>query len=832
MRSHGSLKATLLLSFLLAAIPAWGRDIKAVIYLKDPSRVGATIPWVEVHKPRIHGEDRLVLGFDATHDRKSYEKLSRARLDALARLVWVDRGQMLRLTFTDGNNLDCYCYPANSRPPAGGSISVQAMKEALLSGEFVVAGRKVKAQVALQDIVSIQFVERSEAFDYAAFRWAGAENTLASWKEFLRLFPSSPQVGPARDQLAERLGEAAGRAWRSFDAGGPLAEVQRARDLAEELLVLRPGNSLATEIRAKAIAREQRLNDQLGQLRSLIAQQQWELALALHQEVKRFAGELPEIHDLEPSALRGSHDVHRRQGRKALDAGDLEAALASLRTALNRMEDEETRKDLREGEIRLALRDAERALAARQFAQAHALLKGNRTQSGEDARTGKLLEQVSARWADQLLVEARPLYAPLRPVDGPASERKYVQALQRLEQARELSNRSFTESLVAQVRKRLGMYYFNLGKKKRALPGGAGAGQGYLYLQRADGYDASLPGLNSELERAREDFRARSSVGVNVFIQDRSPAGQCGHIAGDIEGSIGAAITNARLANVQVLERLSPEEQLNLPGAAVQVLGDIQVCEAKVRQTDRSIPSRYISGYRENPEFYRLSQLEEMYTAQMNAIDVEDDQYKACEDQERRQGVYGNCTAIRERYRAAYNQARNNLYNVQSALGRTPQQFPEYVQYRYTQRNLNLDGRLRLGYRIVDSLSTARREQQQISEEAHHSGTEIADTMPEDTSGAKDRQANLPSEDAILEEMVGTARTRIVGEVLAFLKSLPQRYLDRARQQESRGALDAAAENYILYLATSGATNSPDKEAARRFLEEKRNLVYRAEFEE
>ena len=830
----------MLLLALLWTPAVAGRAYKAVAYLKNPEAVGASLPFVEVYRLRINQEEKIVVGNQSRYARRAYERLAQVDLDKLQSLEWSWAPGTMRLIMLDGSRTECHCYPAKVRNLRDDSmVESSLMQTVQVSGEFVLLGRRVKKQIVLSDVQKILFVDESEPLDGAAFRWAREENTAEGWEKFSQAFPQSARVPGARDNLVRVLLDASEREWKKYQSGGGLADLARARDIADKVLKVRADEPRALEIRKQSAEAESQVRAQVDQFEAAVKQQQWDEALRLHRAIARFSGEIPKIAELETRAARGSHEQHDQLARAHLKAGRLEEAIKEYQAALDRLPEKETQAELRECHVQLALRDAERARGLKQFEQADRLLEICLQQHGAESRVEQLRGQVRALWADQLAYEAKPLYAAVKVVADAVTESRHRNALELLEKANKLAPRAETERAIGEVRRRLASYYFQQGQKKLGLARGAGMAQASLYLSGAESFDNQLPGLAEALDKAREGFRRKSSIGVNVAFSDKSLRKACGQIAAEIEGSVGAEVTNARLPNAQVVEReeferLAKEKDIsglamNVQGATVQVLGDIVVCEAKARQTTNSVPSRYISGYRQNDEYFRLAQLRDQYARQAEAVDRQDDAYKNCAEQEQKAGVYGRCRQFRDQSRVEFNRLNSLEADAERMLQNMPQQFPILSSYSYMRRNITVDVRLKVGYRIVDSLSGVRREQEQLSEEDTKSGVEISGTMPQDVSNARDQQPNVPGEEELLEQLVGKLRKKIADAAIAFLRTVPGKYLERARQARDRKALDEAVENYILFLATTPQRSGRDFQEAEQFVLRERNLVYRAE---
>jgi len=279
-------------------------------------------------------------------------------------------------------------------------------------------------------------------------------------------------------------------------------------------------------------------------------------------------------------------------------------------------------------------------------------------------------------------------------------------------------------------------------------------------------------------------------------------------------------------------ERATP---LNLQSARVQVLGDILLCEAKQRQNATYPTSQYISGYRDNPEWFRLNNLRTDYANRAAYLDEQQRSYEACAANERRiehqtgrsTKVPGSCRMTQDQLRQQLSAVRYELSNIDGALSRTPQNFAIVTPYRYTRRDVSVEGRIKVGFRIVDSLSSVRREQEFVTAEDAARDYEISGAQPQDTQRVADRMANVASEEEIIERLVSGAQKKVAAAAVSFLRSLPDKYFERARIARERGSTDDAVENYILFLATSRQKGGAQRTEAENYLLEARNLVYK-----
>src|SRR5262249_5551500 len=148
---------------------------------------------------------------------------------------------------------DQYCYPSKAEPREGSLIQSIAMQEVLVTGEFVLQGRKTtKKRVPLGEIRAIVFVDEAETTDGAAYRWARRHDTAQAWREFIQIFPTSSRASGAGDNLVQVLLGESERHWRTFQQGGTLTEAGEARRIAEEILKFRASEARAASIRDRA----------------------------------------------------------------------------------------------------------------------------------------------------------------------------------------------------------------------------------------------------------------------------------------------------------------------------------------------------------------------------------------------------------------------------------------------------------------------------------------------------------------------------------------------------------------------------------------------------
>jgi hypothetical protein len=577
-----------------------------------------------------------------------------------------------------------------------------------------------------------------------------------------------------------------------------------------------------------------------------VESQQWDSALDAFDPIRKYAGELEGVPAAEKRARQGSHDLHLKNAEEHRKAGRFQAAMSAYKMALSRVSSPEASAGLRETGVLLALQIAENQRATKNYDAANGTLVGSIKEWGEDQRTTALLSKVNGEWAQTVHAKAKPVFTPPKASLDRATEQKYVAALEQMETVAALNPRPglpVLEKDIHDLRRRLAVHSLKTGQAKlQQLPKGSSSGQALLYLKRGHAYDPSVAGLPEAVSAASTAFQQKRTIAVAVATLDKTPRRACGHIAEELSGAIGSAISGANLPGVELVERDRLAELLREPetgGVAgspggprrttAKVLSDIITCESKLRETAVRVPSQYISGYRENPEYGRLLNLKGQYEARIQELDRMDDPYRDCAEQEKKQGIHGQCREFRDKVSRESSRVSSLLSDVTSALENAPQQFPIYTRYTYGKRTLALDVRFKLSYRFADSITGVIREQQLLGGESSLSDLEIEGAMDTDTSGVRNKGRSILSEEEALNQQVQKARAGLEQAVLSHLRSLPDGYLQRARKASERNAVDEAVENYILYLGTVASPSVAERNEAQDYLKKQRDLRFSAD---
>jgi hypothetical protein len=143
--------------------------------------------------------------------------------------------------------------------------------------------------------------------------------------------------------------------------------------------------------------------------------------------------------------------------------------------------------------------------------------------------------------------------------------------------------------------------------------------------------------------------------------------------------------------------------------------------------------------------------------------------------------------------------------------------------YSYTEKKLQLSSNVELRYRIIDSTGQTIETNEPIVRSHDETVTILENVKPEDTENVK-VQGTVPDENEFLIDVENAARDALIKAARASVQQLPQKIFLTAQLKERDGDLDAAAENYILYLNSTPSGSSPQRIQAEIFLSQQFNI--------
>ncbi len=143
--------------------------------------------------------------------------------------------------------------------------------------------------------------------------------------------------------------------------------------------------------------------------------------------------------------------------------------------------------------------------------------------------------------------------------------------------------------------------------------------------------------------------------------------------------------------------------------------------------------------------------------------------------------------------------------------------------YNYSKKTIDLAAVVQLAFRITDLNANLIEPATPLRQESHKSYIVLENVKAEDTEGVKEQGAN-PDEIQFMTELEILARDILIKSVHEKVSRLPEKILAEARKRARRDDLDGAAEKYVLYLNTTSAASSAERDEAIRFLRDHFNV--------
>jgi hypothetical protein len=177
----------------------------------------------------------------------------------------------------------------------------------------------------------------------------------------------------------------------------------------------------------------------------------------------------------------------------------------------------------------------------------------------------------------------------------------------------------------------------------------------------------------------------------------------------------------------------------------------------------------------------------------------------------------------------AVQQAQQHADELQHKLETTDQNRVEPIvePYQYNKKTVDLAATIDLAFRINDPAGSAIEPAVSINKEKHKSAVVLENVKPEDTQGITNQSVE-PDEVQFLTDLEIEARDALVKAVQEKAGGLAAKILQEARNRAHRDDMDAAGEEYVLYLNATPAATSPERDEAVKFLHDQFNLTVAA----
>ncbi|HKF22589.1 MAG TPA: hypothetical protein VKE93_13540 [Candidatus Angelobacter sp.] len=869
------------LAILLASsISAFAKDATtAAIVLFDGPKGAA---YVQITGITINGKTELrVCDGVSKFDKRAYDSFARIQLTGATSL---ERGSNGVLTLTVTSSPVCVV-PGSVKFEKNAELTPSdAAEQAVLQGTPVSASDPALGIPVFKPGVQLVLVLAPDS-ELADFLRARRANSDKDWQEYLSHYPSSTHAADARNGLAGLHQQAADAAFAQYQklaaahkpdlaplkhafkeaqtanqaAAGyspavklmetisheldTLLEQDRtrlqtyqkalqnhtegfapllaARQHVEQLLEVRPEYAPLLNLRREILSEEKKVETAVTGAENSQASGRYDEALASLGPYSVFAGEAPRIDAVVTAAYR----YHFNRGQELAAQRDWETATAEFRKAVEiRGNSEEASAALKNATAKLtAARNqqaADRAVsqskdyaAKKDFIEAYNVLA-----SLSDAQRALVTEQVSAVSRDYVAAASRramKLQEIHIPIKGRADEDALHEAYVLLDHASSLSGDPAMTLKRDFLSSKISAYYMEQAKRYLDKPSGSGAGVGWMYLKEAQRYAITPGAINDQMARYAPLYQRRARLSVGIVLRDQTSRRNSAGFADQMTDAIATGLESSGVS-VELVRK--PAEASDGLQPNFMFVGEILEHRVVKNANLETLPSKYRAGTHEvkNPAWLQASSdfeaaKQQLVAAQRSLADAQA-QHKKKE--------------IIAAANDAVQQAQQHAGELQHKLETTDQNHVEPIlePYQYNKKTVDLSATIDLAFRINDPAGSAIEPAVAINKDKHKSAVVLENVKPEDAQGITNQSVE-PDDVQFLTDLEIEARDALVKAVQEKAGGLAGKILQEARNRAHRDDMDAAGEEYVLYLNATPAAASPEREEAVKFLHDQFNLT-------
>jgi hypothetical protein len=870
-----------LLAVLLAAsTSAFAKDAPAAAIVLFDGPKGAA--YVQITGITVNGKTELrVCDGVSKFDKRAYEALPRVQLAGASSL---ERGSNGALTLTVNASPVCVV-PSNVKFERNSEFTpAEAAEQAVLQGTPASASHPELGIPTFKPGVQLVFVLAPDA-ELADYLRARRANSDKDWQEFLGRYPSSTHAADARNGLAELHQQAAEAAFAQYQklaaahkpdlaplkhasrearsanqaASGyrpaiklmetisreldTLLEQDRARlqtyqkalqnhtagyapllaagQHVEQLLEVRPEYAPLLNLRREIAGEEKKLETAVSGSEALQASGRYDEALTALGTYSVFAAEAPRIDAIVAAAYR----YHFNRGQELAAQRAWEAATVEFRKAVDiRGNSEEASAALKNATAQLTVVRNQQAVgravgqskeyaARKDFIEAYNVLA-----ELPEAQRALVTDQVSAVARDYVAAASRralKLQEIHIPIKGRADEDAVHEAYVLLDRASSLSGDPAMTLKRDFLSSKISAYYIEQAKRYLDKPSGSGAGVGWLYLKEAQRYAITASTVNDQMARYAPLYQRRARLSVGVVLRDQTSRRNSAGFADQLADAIATGLESSGVS-VELVRR--PAESADALQPNFMFVGEILEHRVVKNANLETVPSKYRAGTHEVKNSAWL-QAGSDYEAAKQQLAAAQRALAEAQAQHKKKEVIAAANDTVQ-------QAQQRVDDLRHTLETTDQNRVEAIvePYQYTKKTVDLSAAIDLAFRINDRAGSAVEPTANVNKDKHKSAVVLENVKPEDTQGITNQSVE-PDDVQFLTDLEIEARDALVKAVQEKTAGLPAKILLEARNRAHRDDMDAAGEEYVLYLNATPAAESPEREEAVKFLHDQFNLT-------
>jgi hypothetical protein len=867
----------LVLGAISLAIPLSAKDVSLTAIELYSGTNGPA--YVQITDVLINGKIELRSCGSATKiDKSAYGELTKVALGPGASLEYGNDGV---LTLTKDASSSCVV-PTNVKFDKNVALSPTelATRAVLLAKVLPSAAGVIDTLPPLKPGVKMVFVVAPDV-ELAEYLRAERASTISWWQDYLSKYPSAPHTTQAKKSLTSLLvkdGENSLQAYRKSPPNPPAPgqDLKNAKLRTDQALAVIPGDSAATGLNNEVGKELGKLTDQgrdeiqaykkaltdhtpgyahlttaeslanaivavdphfgpglafqtetntqanalessLHSAESLVAAKQFDDGLAAVAPYRSFAPEIPRI----TAVIDATYNYHLGRGQDLANAQDWEGAVKEFQRASEVEQTPEVAAALKSAQdgweavknkngANAALQQSQAFGQQHQYIQAYDVLDD--LPPAQRSQVTDQLQQLVPVYIQTASDTAKQIQRAHDPIRGLADETEIVRAYGYLQKAYALTSNPILKDRIDDLGDKLSDYYLQQATHYLEKPLGSGAGLAWSYLQKAVPYKAAnLDAVRDEITRAGAAYQMRSKLSIRVEFRDQTSRRDSEGFASQLADAIATGLETSGLPVRVIRPSETPAFDPNF-----QLIGDVIEHRRTMVPTSQPKDSKYRAGEQDIPND-TWNQANRAYEAA--SLELQSDQSSLSAAIAR--GKKKEIDEQNDKMAAA----QKKVEDAHAKLDAIPKTTPSDIikPYTYTEKTIDLGAVVQLQYRINDSSGSQVEGSHPVSRQVNQKFVILENVKPEDTEGVKG-QGTIPDDIQFLTDVENSARDELIKAVKDSVAELPQKILERAQKQVQDGDLDGAAESYILYLNSTPATDTPQRQAAERFLQEQYDI--------
>ena len=861
---------------LLAATTAFaGKEpvITAIELYDGPN--GAA--YVQITNLLINGRAELrVCETGQTISKSSYGKLARAGLNNAAEL---QRGSDGVLMLTVNGTPTCVV-PSNIKLEketlSPSELADRADLQATVVGSSV-AG--VTTPPPLKPGVDLVFVPAPDG-ELAEFLRAKRARSIAQWQDYVTHYPGSPHSTQARQSLDALLADDGTKAFQTWqksaaDSSPDYAQLNKAvtraaqvkklgapspassklmndvrmeldemmanaksendaylqattghtpgyphlakaQTLTTHMLEMDPSLEGLQPLSATINVEAQAFNSDVTAAQNLVGTQHYDDAFAKISRYRAFDGEEPRI----TAVLDAVYRYHFTRGSDALKAQKWQDAVNELDKAHTARETTDVTRAMTAAKAGLddfnnhqaaetALQQSEDDEQNKRYIDAYEVL-ADLTKAQQEIVSDRM-QQLEPDYVKAASQKAKELQDAHTPMEGRNDEIEMQKAYDYLQKAIDLSeddNLKLRRDLLGET---ISDYYVKMARRYFDKPLGSGVGLGWEYLEQAQYYKPNRDDVRDEQTKSKSMYQMRSRLSIGVEIRDQTSRRDSPLFAEQLADALATGLETAGLP-VRVLR---PNDHSDVE-PNFKIVGDVMQHRSTITPSVQPMDSKYRASTREipNEDWNRANREYEAATL----------------DLQRAQRVL-EAAQLRGK-KKEISEANDQVTSAQAKVSeehRKLDSIPKTIStdvikpYTYTKKTVTVAAVVELEFRISDSTGATIDAPQPILKKADKQEVLFENVKPEDTENVKP-QGTEPNELQFLTDVEISGKEELIKEARVRIQALPAKILEKARERAKGGDADAAAEAYILYLNSTPAAQTPERDEAKKFLQDRYNM--------